>query len=463
MAELADIGVVGLGVMGANLALNLAEHGFRVAVYDRDFSKADALSQGEYGARFVTCSTEDTLLAAIAPPRPVLMLVPAGGPTDDAIQSLSKLASPGDVLVDAGNSDFHDTRRRTAKLEAQGLSFLGIGVSGGAEGARTGPAMMAGGSRAIWGRVAPMLQAIAARYGDVPCADWLGPDGAGHFVKTVHNGIEYADMQMIAEVYGLMRDGLAQDASFIGATFSEWAVGPLASYLVEIAAEVAESVDPDTGRAILDVIADKAGQKGTGRWSVIEAQRLGTVASTIEAAVGARNLSAATYLRKMLVETSRGKPGIDVSVSDLHDALLAGKVIAYAQGFDLLARASQEFDWQLDLASVARVWRAGCIIRSGMLDDIANAFDASPNVPLMAVPDFRQHLADVMPALRRVVSAAVLSGLPVPALSSALSFRDQLALPRGTANMLQGLRDRFGQHGFERTDREGGGFHGPWI
>ena len=229
MAEPADIGMVGLGVMGANLALNLAEHGFRVAVYDRDFSKADALAQGEYGARFVTCSTEDALLAAIAPPRPVLMLVPAGEPTDDAIRSLSKLASPGDVLIDAGNSDFHDTRRRTAQLEVQGLSFLGIGVSGGAEGARTGPAMMAGGSQAIWGRVAPMLQAIAARYGDVPCADWFGPDGAGHFVKTVHNGIEYADMQMIAEVYGLMRDGLAQDASFIGATFSEWAVGPLAS------------------------------------------------------------------------------------------------------------------------------------------------------------------------------------------------------------------------------------------
>jgi 6-phosphogluconate dehydrogenase len=214
---------------------------------------------------------------------------------------------------------------------------------------------------------------------------------------------------------------------------------------------------------MLDVIADRAGQKGTGRWSLIEAQRLGAVANTIEAAVGARNLSAATNLREKLAERSSEKPVIDVSISDLHDALLAGKIIAYAQGFDLLAQASQEFDWQLDLASVARVWRAGCIIRSGMLDDIANALDASPNVPLMAVPVFRQRLADAMPALRRTVSAGVLAGLPVPALSNALSYRDQLVLPRGTSNMLQGLRDRFGQHGFERTDREGKGFHGPWI
>ena len=287
MTELADIGVVGLGVMGANLALNLAEHGFRVAVFDHDLARSRQLAQGAFAERFIACGTEAELLAAIQPPRPVLMLVPAGDATDSAIHTLAQCASSGDLLIDAGNSDFHDTRRRTSALEAKGLTFLGIGVSGGAEGARNGPAMMAGGSAEIWDRVAPMLKAIAARHGDEPCAAWLGPDGAGHFVKTVHNGIEYADMQMIAEVYGVMRDGLGEDAQSVADVFGKWSSGPLDSYLVEITAEVAAAIDVETKLPILDVIADRAGQKGTGRWSVIEAQRLGVVASAMEAAVGA--------------------------------------------------------------------------------------------------------------------------------------------------------------------------------
>ena len=464
MSELADIGIVGLGVMGANLALNLAEKGFRVAVYDSDpAQRAELVATDQFAPSFVDCPDEETLLAAIRPPRPVIMLVPAGAATDAVIARLAGLASPGDLLIDAGNSDFHHTRRRTAELEAQGLTFLGIGVSGGAEGARHGPAMMAGGSRAIWDRVAPMFTAIAARYKDDPCAAWLGPDGAGHFVKTVHNGIEYADMQMIAEIYGLMRDGLNADPKQIAGTFEGWATGPLASYLVEIAGHVAHATDPETTRPMLEIIADRAGQKGTGRWSVIEAQRLGAVATTIEAAVNARNLSAATALREALAGSVH-LPGAEMpDVAQLHDALHAGKIIAYAQGFDLLATASKEYHWDLDLAAIARVWRAGCIIRSAMLDDIAGIFDARPGAALLSVPAFRDRLTPLIPALRQTVAASALGGYPAPALGSALAYLDQLSRPRGTANMLQGLRDFFGEHGFERIDRDGTGFHGPWV
>lgn len=461
MAALADIGMVGLGVMGANLALNLAEKGFRVAIYDRSEQSRAALASGPFGERLVDCASEQELLAAISPPRPVILLVPAGAPTDAALAALSAQAAAGDLLIDAGNADFHDTRRRAADLEGRGLTFLGVGVSGGAEGARTGPAIMAGGSRAIWDRVAPMFTAIAARCGEAPCAAWLGPDGAGHFVKTAHNGVEYADMQMIAEIYGLMRDGLGADEAAIAEAFGGWAAGPLASYLIEITAEVAAARDVETGQPILQVIADRAGQKGTGRWSVIEAQKLGAAASTIEAAVGARNLSAARDLRGAFCAPADTR--LEVDAAALQDALHAGKIIAYAQGFDLLRRASTAYAWDLSRAQIARIWRAGCIIRSKMLDDIAAAFDADPDATLLASPRFRERLEALTPSLRRVVAAAALAGLPTPALSNALAHLDQLSRPRGTANLLQGLRDYFGQHGFERTDRAGTGFHGPWV
>ena len=462
MPELADIGMIGLGVMGSNLVMNLAEKGCRVAIFDRNPDRRAALASGVFREQIINCATEGDLLSAIRPPRPVMMLVPAGDATDQAIAALAEFASPGDLLIDAGNSDFHDTRLRTQELESRNLAFLGIGVSGGAEGARNGPAMMAGGSRAVWDRVSPMFNAIAAQYDDQPCAAWLGPDGAGHFVKTVHNGIEYADMQMIAEIYGLMRDGLNWGEAQVASTFRVWSDGPLSSYLVDITTEVAAATDPISRQPILQVIMDRAGQKGTGRWSVIEAQKLGAVVSTIEAAVAARNLSGATDLRSALLVPARGD-GIDLSETVLHDALHAGKIIAYAQGFDLLARASREFDWSLKLEEIAKVWRAGCIIRSAMLDDIAAAFHAAPDAPLLAAPAFRERLEATTTALRKTVSEAALQGLPVPALSSALSYLDQVSRPIGTANMLQGLRDYFGQHGFERTDRPGTGFHGPWV
>ncbi|MEO1494372.1 MAG: NADP-dependent phosphogluconate dehydrogenase [Pseudomonadota bacterium] len=452
--------MVGLGVMGANLALNLAEKGFRVAIYDRDAAKRSALSSGDLGWQFVDCGSEADLFGAIRAPRPVILLVPAGAATDTALTVCAGVASAGDLLIDAGNSDFHDTRRRTIELEARGLRFLGIGVSGGAEGARHGPAMMAGGSRTTWDRVAPMFHAIAAHYEQSPCAAWLGPDGAGHFVKTVHNGIEYAEMQMIAEIYGVMRDGLDLSEAEIADTFRRWAGGPLASYLIEITGAVAGAVDDLTGQPLLQVIADRAGQKGTGRWSVIEAQKLGAVASTIEAAVAARNLSAATDLRGLVSPRSTRKAALELTT--LHDAMLVGKIIAYAQGFDLLMRASVEYDWDLRLADIARVWRAGCIIRSDMLDDMAAAFDAKPDASLLTTPVFQDRLAAVS-ALRQTVADATLAALPTPALGNALSYIDQVSARRGTANMLQGLRDCFGQHGFERTDRPGTGFHGPWV
>ena len=467
MPDLADIGILGLGVMGANLALNLAEKGFRVAIHDTEGSRRTALSSGAFADRFDDCATDEALIRSIRPPRPIVILVPAGQPTEAAITALASRAQAGDVLIDAGNSDFNDTRRRAAELEARGFCFLGIGVSGGAHGARHGPALMAGGTAEIWDRVAPMFTAIAARYGDEPCAAWMGPDGAGHFVKTVHNGIEYADMQIIAEIYGLMRDGLQMDDDGIAATFRDWSSGPLSSYLVEITAEVAAARDLQTGKPLLQVIADRAGQKGTGRWSVIEAQRLGVVASTIEAAVGARNLSSATALRAQLAEAPKTEIATagnvrSLSLQDLHDALYAGKIIAYAQGFDLLARASAEFDWGLNRAQIARVWRAGCIIRSAMLDEIAGVFDtASGN--LLAAPSIHRRLPLMLPAVRRTVAAATLDGLAVPSLGAALANFDQLTRPRGTANLLQGLRDFFGHHGFERTDRAGGGYHGPWL
>ena len=461
--DLADIGLIGLGVMGSNLALNMAENGYRVALYDRDSGRAVAMANGEFGEKLVPCDTPAALLQAIRAPRPVIMLVPAGQATDGAIADLRPHLAPGDILIDAGNSDFHDTRRRTAALEGEGFGFLGMGVSGGAEGARNGPAIMAGGSREVWGRVAPILKDIAARHGDAPCADWLGPDGAGHFVKTIHNGIEYADMQMIAEVYGIMRDGMGMSAAEIGGIFGKWADGPLASYLIDIAGSVATSTDAETGRPMLDVILDRAGQKGTGRWSVVEAVRLGAVVSTIEAAVSARNHSGDGVGRQAMADASRPDARCEIDVSDLHDALLFGKIVAYAQGFEALRLASEEYAWSLDMATVARVWRAGCIIRSAVLDEMAVAFDVSPERSLLAVPDLAAHLHATGPALRRVVTEAIGAGLPVPALAAALGHVDQLAQPRGTTNMIQGLRDFFGQHGFERIDRDGAGFHGDWL
>ena len=351
-----------------------------------------------------------------------------------------------------------------AALEGSGLHFVGMGVSGGEEGARHGPSMMVGGSNHSWTLLRPMVEAIAARFRGDPCVAHVGPDGAGHFVKTVHNGIEYADMELIAEIYGLLRDGAGWEAPKIGALFAGWQDGPLASYLVEITAKVLAATDPETGRPVTEVILDSAGQKGTGRWTVIEALKLGQSASAIEGAVGARSWSSEKSVREQAGGLLRAAaPGGALPEADtLADALLAARILAHAQGFRVLSAASAEFGWALDLARIAEIWRAGCIIRSALLDDIAAAVrDGLPEDHLILAPALRDRLADSIGALRATVVAAVQAGLPVPSLAAALAWYDAMRQPRGTADLIQAQRDFFGAHGFARVDRPGS-FHGPW-
>ncbi len=465
----ASIGLVGLGVMGANLALNIAEKGFPVAVYNRthDVTLDFVGSAGDLAERLVPVQDYAQLAAALTPPRAVIIMVKAGGPVDSVIADLTPHLEAGDIIIDAGNADFNDTRRREAALREAGFRFVGMGVSGGEEGARHGPSIMVGGAAEAYSHISQVVEAIAARYQDAPCAAHLGPDGAGHFVKTVHNGIEYADMQMIAEVYGILRHGDGRSAESIAALFGEWNQGPLQSYLVEITQKVLAATDPGTDTPMVDVIVDAAGQKGTGRWTVIEALKLGQSPLAIEAAVAARSWSAARDLRRigedLLPAGGGSETGPQVLDADLERALLAARVIAYAQGFQVMEAASEEFGWSLDLARVAEIWRAGCIIRSSLLDDIATAFRGDlPGGSLILAPAFVRVLDTSVHALRRVVASAALGGLPVPAMGSALAYYDTMRRARGTADLIQAQRDFFGAHGFERTDREGTGFHGPW-
>ena len=463
----AHIGVIGVGTMGSALALNFAEKGHDVALWNLELEAVDRLiaSAGDLATRLQRCETLIDMVAALPVPRSIVLMIPAGAPVDQTIAALRPLLSPGDTIIDGGNSDFRDTRTRTKGLEAAGLSYLGIGVSGGAEGARRGPSMMVGGTGSSYSRVAPILEAIVARYEGDPCVAHLGPDGAGHFVKTVHNGIEYADMQMIAEVYGMMRDGAGLAASDIAPVFRSWNRGPLASYLIEVTGEVLGTKDPQTGEDIVDLIVDQAGQKGTGRWTVIEAVRMGQAVSILEAAVGARVMSAQKSTRlhasRALVPAGTDLM-IPVTEHDLQSALIVGRILAYAQGFEILAAGSKEFNWSLDFARIAEIWRAGCIIRSAMLDDIATAFSSPLPAGNLALSDHFISLLTVhIAGLRRVVSAAALKGLPTPALAAALSWVDMIRQERGNSDLIQAQRDYFGAHSFERIDAEGS-HHGPW-
>jgi len=463
----AHIGVIGVGTMGSALALNFAEKGHDVALWNLELEAVDRLiaSAGDLATRLQRCETLIDMVAALPVPRSIVLMIPAGAPVDQTIAALRPLLSAGDTIIDGGNSDFRDTITRTKGLEAAGLSYLGIGVSSGAEGARRGPSMMVGGTGSSYSRVAPILEAIAARYEGDPCVAHLGPDGAGHFVKTVHNGIEYADMQMIAEVYGMMRDGAGLAASDIAPVFRSWNRGPLASYLIEVTGQVLGTKDPQTGEDIVDLIVDQAGQKGTGRWTVIEAVRMGQAVSILEAAVGARVMSAQKSTRlhasRALVPAGTDMM-IPVTEHDLQSALIVGRILAYAQGFEILAAGSKEFNWSLDFARIAEIWRAGCIIRSAMLDDIATAFRSPLPAGNLALSDHFISLLTVhIAGLRRVVSAAALKGLPTPALAAALSWFDMIRQERGTSDLIQAQRDYFGAHSFERIDAEGS-HHGPW-
>ncbi|WP_300037359.1 NADP-dependent phosphogluconate dehydrogenase [uncultured Roseobacter sp.] len=461
-----EIGLIGLGTMGAALALNIAEKGFDIAVWNRttQVTRDFADGAGDLASKITPTESLEDLVAAIAEPRAIILMVPAGDPVDAQIDALRPLLGPDDLIIDCGNANFHDTNRRAR--EATG-PFLGVGVSGGEEGARHGPAIMGGGKRAYWDRVAHILEAISAKYEGTPCATWMGEEGAGHFVKAVHNGIEYADMQMIAEVYGILRDGMGMQAAETGAVFDRWNEGVLRSYLIEISGRVAGAVDAATGGPLLDVIVDAAGQKGTGRWTVIEAQHLAAPIPAIEAAVVARNLSSQRDARAageaLFGAAPNPLPDGALSEETLEKAMIAGKILCYAQGFAMISAASEAFGWELALPGIARVWREGCIIRSDMLNDMAEALTEDPARNLMFAPRFAGHLKDSHDALRQVVAQSALHGLPTPALSSGLTYFDAMRTHRGTANMIQGQRDFFGLHGFARLDDGSTGQHGPWA
>ncbi len=464
MTTQADIGVLGLGVMGRNLAYNMADKGFRVAVFNRTAATTEAVmaNAGALAERMTGCATPEEFIGAIRPPRPLVLMVKAGAPVDEQMAALAPMLDGQDILIDAGNANFHDTQRRDAEMAERGLGFLGIGVSGGEDGARYGPAIMAGGVRAGYDRVADVLTAIAATADGAPCCAYVGPDGAGHFVKTLHNGIEYADMQIIAEAVHIMRRDLAMAPADIADVFRRWNDGPLQSYLIEITADILATNDPETGTPMVDLILDKAGEKGTGRWAAVESIDLGVPAPTLLEAVAARALSARKALRKD-TEAIYGPPdpapaGEDrtIALAQLEGAVLAGKVAAYAQGFEIMAAASGRYDWNLPLGEIARIWRAGCIIRSRFLNQIAEAFDSRGDLPNLIVhPAFVEIVRNVRPDLAGVVARAAARATPAPALSSALAYLDGYRRARGSADLLQAQRDYFGAHTFERVDRPG--------
>ncbi|GAA0776379.1 NADP-dependent phosphogluconate dehydrogenase [Roseibium denhamense] len=466
---LAEIGLIGLGTMGGNLALNIAENGFQIAVFNRTAAKTEQFiaKAGDLSSKLVPSTKLEDFVASIKSPRAIILMVPAGDAVDAQIEALRPLLDAGDLIIDAGNANYHDTNRRAQEAAECGPRFMGIGVSGGEEGARFGPSIMGGGAKDAWDQVGHILESISAKHDDEPCAAFLGEAGAGHLVKTVHNGIEYADMQMIAEVYGVMRDGFGMSAGEIGDVFEKWNDGILQSYLIEISGKVAKTADPETGKPMLDIILDKAGQKGTGRWTAIEALMLGTPASAIEAAVAVRNMSA-RYEERQKGEAAFGPAPSKLdrnvlAVEALEAALIAGKIVCYAQGFGLILEAARQYDWDMPLPVIAKIWRNGCIIRSSMLNDMAEALEGDATRNLMLAPLFSEKLKETETHLRQVVAHAALHGLPVPALSAALSYFDIMRTERSTANMLQGQRDFFGAHGFERTDKDGSGFHGPWA
>ena len=467
----ADIGLVGLGVMGANLALNIADNGYKVAVFNRTAKNTEAFitNAGHLREQFIPCYSLEELTASIKAPRPIILMVPAGHPVDQQISVLKDYLAEGDILIDAGNSDFHDSNRRYKELADTPFTFVGMGVSGGAEGARHGPSIMVGASDKAYERIEPILQAISAKHSDEPCVALMGPEGAGHFVKTLHNGIEYADMQMIAEVHEVMKTALGLSVQEQAEIFKRWNEGPLSSYLIEITAEVMSVIDEESGKPILDVILDTAGQKGTGRWSAVEAHKLGVPATGIDAAVAARCLSATRELRQEIAEIypqsdeslswENKQEGIDAC----ERALIAGKIAAYAEGFAVLAAGGKENGWDLPMGDIARIWRQGCIIRSRFLDEIAQAYDTNPELnSLYMAPAIVERMKDAASGLRDVLCMGVSNSIPTPALSAALSSFDMIRQKRTSAYVIQGQRDFFGQHGFERTDKPGSGFHGPW-
>jgi len=469
MAGESRFGLTGLAVMGQNLARNVAHHGFPIAVHNRTTAKTDQFYKdfGHEGPITATHTIEE-FVAAIARPRPIMIMVKAGKPVDAVIAELVPHLDEGDIIIDGGNSLFTDTRRREQDLAAKGIRFLGVGVSGGEEGALNGPSIMPGGPKDAYDVVAPILTAISAHVDGVPCCTYIGPDGAGHYVKMVHNGIEYADMQLIAEAYDLLKNACGYSAEDLADIFEQWNEGDLDSYLIQITAEVLRKKDASTGKPLVDVIQDQAEQKGTGRWTVQSALELGVPITAITEAVFARVLSSLKDQRQTASHVLPG-PKADPRQRDqalvdaVRDALYASKIVAYAQGFEQLSAASAEYKWGLRPGELATIWRGGCIIRARFLSRIKDAYDAHPDLKnLLLAPYFTDAVTGSQDAWRRVISLAVEQGVATPAFSSSLAYYDGYRRERGPANLIQGLRDYFGAHTYQRIDKSGT-FHMRWA
>ena len=467
----ADIGLIGLAVMGQNLVLNMNDHGFKVAVFNRTVEVVDEFLEGNAkGTNIVGAHSLEELVEALETPRRVMLLVKAGKPVDDFIERLIPLLDEGDIIIDGGNSNYNDTIRRAAWVESEGLNYIGTGVSGGEEGARHGPSIMPGGSPDAWPHVRPIFQAVSAKDEDgSPCCDWVGENGAGHFVKMVHNGIEYGDMQLICEAYQLMKEGLGLDHDRMHSIFAEWNEGVLDSYLIEITRDILGFRD-ENGEPVLEKILDSAGQKGTGKWTAMSALDMGIPLTLIAEAVLARFLSA---LKDERVAAEKVLSGPDPTfegdagafVDDLRQALYAAKIVSYAQGYMLMRAAAKEYGWNLNNGGIALMWRGGCIIRSAFLGKIKDAFDRDPELDnLLLDPYFTEQVEKAQAAWRRVVARSVELGIPVPAMSSGLAFFDGYRHGRLPANLLQAQRDYFGAHTYERVDRPRGEFfHTDWT
>jgi 6-phosphogluconate dehydrogenase len=467
----ANIGMVGLAVMGRNLALNIADHGFRVGVWNLEQPVTDKFVAENGSERFVGTKSLAELVAVLERPRRLWVMIKAGKPVDEVLEQLKPLLEPGDIVIDGGNTHFEETRRREADLKKLGINFVGMGVSGGEEGARRGPSLMPGGAPDAWAALKPILESMSAKTDSGPCVTHVGPDGAGHFVKMVHNGIEYGDMQLIAEAYDLLARGVGLSAPEIGEIFTRWNEGPLASFLVELTGKVLAVKDKETGKPLVDLVQDKAGQKGTGKWTAELALDLGVPIPTIGAALDGRGLSSMKDERvaasKKIRGVTSGEKGDDRSnlVDAIHDALLAAKVCSYAQGLQLIRAGSEKYKWNISLKEVARIWKGGCIIRARLLDNIMKALERTPNLPnLLIDEDFEKRLHDAQPGWRRSIVAAVALGIPVPAMSASLAYFDSYRTARLPQNLTQAQRDAFGAHTYERTDKPEAGFvHSEWL
>jgi 6-phosphogluconate dehydrogenase len=472
MAQDCDLGLIGLAVMGENLALNMESRGYRLAVFNRTTSVVDQFIAGRAkGKKFVGCHSIQELVAALKPPRKIMLMIKAGPAVDEQIEHLLPLLSSGDIIIDGGNTHYADTERRTKYVESKGLLFIGTGVSGGEEGALKGPSIMPGGSIKAWPAVKPIFQAIAAKVGpneDIPCCEWVGPRGAGHYVKMVHNGIEYGDMQLISEAYFILKEALNLSNDELYDVFDQWNRGELDSYLIEITRDIFSVKDPDTGDFLLDKIKDTAGAKGTGKWMSQLALDLGVPSTLVTEAVYARALSAAKDARVHASKVLTGPSGKfsgdrTAFIAAVRDALYASKICSYAQGFVQMAAAAKEHDWPLKFGDIALLWRGGCIIRARFLDRIKEAFDADPNLEnLLLAPYFQAEVQRAQAAWRQVIATAVNLGIWVPAATTALAYFDGYRRARLPANLLQAQRDYFGAHTYERLDKPGI-FHTPWL